>query len=179
MLVARFSGTERDGHGHHQASSILAREAFRTADPNRFPEQIKEGLQPWQTRKLYVGLLCGFGAMTCASENYTVKLNTGRDSSDLGTSYIQFAMQGLRHQLSQGAGAWTVDPGDRFSFYKLVDSALPNYKADKEQDFWDGINPFAGLASRLGSDEKAVPFLRDALADVSAKIQKASATGRA
>src|SRR5579863_6546491 len=34
VLVARFSGTERDGHGHHQASSILAREAFRAAaDP--------------------------------------------------------------------------------------------------------------------------------------------------
>src|SRR5579864_6643044 len=49
VLVARFSGTDRDGHGHHQASSILTREAFRAAaDPNRFPEQIKEGLLPWQ-----------------------------------------------------------------------------------------------------------------------------------
>ena len=45
VLVARFSGTERDGHGHHQASSILAKEAFRAAaDPKRFPEQIAEGL---------------------------------------------------------------------------------------------------------------------------------------
>lgn len=176
VLVARFSGTDRDGHGHHQASSIVAREAFRAAaDPNRFPEQIKEGLEPWQTKKLYIGLLCGFGAMTCASENYTVKLNTGHENPDLGTSYIQFAMQGLRHQLSQGAGAWTVDPGDRFSFYKLMDSALPNYKADKEQDFWDGMDTsLAGLAARLGNDEKAVPFLRGALTDVSTKIQKAA-----
>ena len=47
VLVARFSGTDRDGHGHHQASAILTKEAFRAAaDPNRFPEQIKEGLQP-------------------------------------------------------------------------------------------------------------------------------------
>ena len=45
VLIARFSGTERDGHGHHQASAILTKEAFRAAaDPNRFPEQIKEGL---------------------------------------------------------------------------------------------------------------------------------------
>jgi LmbE family N-acetylglucosaminyl deacetylase len=43
VLIARFSGTERDGHGHHQASAILTKEAFRAAaDPNRFPEQIKE-----------------------------------------------------------------------------------------------------------------------------------------
>ena len=45
VLIARFSGTERDGHGHHQASAILTKEAFRAAaDPKRFPEQIKEGL---------------------------------------------------------------------------------------------------------------------------------------
>ncbi len=52
VLVARFSGTDRDGHGHHQASSILTREAFRAAaDPKRFPEQINEGLLPWQAKK--------------------------------------------------------------------------------------------------------------------------------
>src|SRR5580693_7214177 len=78
VLVARFSGTDRDGHGHHQASSILTREAFRAAaDRNRFPEQISEGLLPWQPTKLYIGNVCGFGAQTCPAENYTVRLNTG------------------------------------------------------------------------------------------------------
>ena len=82
VLIARFSGTDRDGHGHHQASAILTKEAFRAAaDPNRFPEQIKEGLQPWQPKKLYIGNVCGFGASTCADENYTVKLNTGEARS--------------------------------------------------------------------------------------------------
>src|SRR5215470_17308423 len=77
VLIARFSGTERDGHGHHQASSMLTQEAFRAAaDPNRFPDQIKEGLQPWQPKKLYIGNVCGFGATTCADENYTVQLTT-------------------------------------------------------------------------------------------------------
>src|SRR6204780_3965746 len=79
VLVARFSGTERDGHGHHQVSAILTKEAFRAAaDPNRFPEQIREGLRPWQPKKLYVGNVCGFGAAACDSANYTVKLNTGQ-----------------------------------------------------------------------------------------------------
>src|SRR2546425_7335107 len=92
VLVARFSGTERDGHGHHQASSILTQEAFRAAaDPNRFPDQIKEGLQPWQAKKLYVGNVCGFGAQTCPAENYTVKLNTGEENPRLGMAYIQLA----------------------------------------------------------------------------------------
>ena len=73
VLVARFSGTDRDGHGHHQASAILTREAFRAAaDPKRFPEQIAEGLQPWQPKKLYIGNVCGFGATTCDAANYTL-----------------------------------------------------------------------------------------------------------
>src|SRR6266571_683156 len=89
------------------------KETFRAAaDPKRFPEQIAEGLQPWQAKKLYVGNVCGFGASTCPAENYTVKLNTGEVSPALGMSYVQFAMQGLKHQLSQGAGGWSVEPGD-------------------------------------------------------------------
>src|SRR5262249_54246756 len=120
VLVARFSGTERDGHGHHQASAILTREAFRAAaDPARFPEQIQQGLRPWQAKKLYIGNVCGFGAKNCPTQDYTLKLNTGTVDPVLGESYIQFAMKGLKHQLSQGAGGWSVEPGDRFTFYKL------------------------------------------------------------
>jgi LmbE family N-acetylglucosaminyl deacetylase len=143
VLVARFSGTERDGHGHHQASAILTKEAFRAApDPNRFPEQIRQGLQPWQPKKLYIGNVCGFGATSCAAENYTVKLNTGQVNPQLQMSYIQFAMEGLRHQLSQGAGGWSVEPGDRFTYYKLVDSVVPpaTDKDGHERNFFDGLD---------------------------------------
>jgi LmbE family N-acetylglucosaminyl deacetylase len=153
VLIARFSGTDRDGHGHHQASAILTKEAFRAAaDPKRFPEQIKEGLQPWQAKKLYIGNVCGFGAMTCPAENYTVKLNTGRINPLLGMSYIQFAMDGLRHQLSQGAGGWSVEPGDRYTYYKLLDSVVPpaTDKDGHEKDFFDGIDTsLQGLSSRF------------------------------
>ena len=167
VLVARFSGTERDGHGHHQASAILTRQAFRAAaDPKRFPEQIAEGLQPWQAKKLYIGNVCGFGAMTCPDANWTIRLNTGERSADLGESYVQFAMEGLRHQLSQGSANWTVDPGDRFTFYKLVDSIEPA-KLDKdghEKDFFDGIDTsLPALAARLGTEGSKVPQLRSEL----------------
>jgi LmbE family N-acetylglucosaminyl deacetylase len=178
VLVARFSGTERDGHGHHQASSILTKEAFRAAaDPKRFPEQIAQGLPPWQAKKLYIGNVCGFGAMTCPDGNWTLKLNTGEKSADLGGSYVQFAMQGLQHQLSQGAANWNVDPGDRFTFYKLVDSITPA-KLDKdghEKDFFDGIDTtLPGLAARLGTEEPKVPQLRHELTEIAGKIAEAS-----
>jgi len=178
VLVARFSGTDRDGHGHHQASSILTREAFHAAaDPNRFPEQTAEGLLPWQAKKLYIGNVCGFGAQTCPAENYTVRLNVGEQNPRLGMSYIQFALEGLRHQLSQGAGGWSVDPGPRYTYYKLVDSVLPTTtdKDGHEQDFFDGIDTsLPGLASRLGAEESKVPWLRSELVDLANRVQEAA-----
>jgi LmbE family N-acetylglucosaminyl deacetylase len=178
VLIARFSGTDRDGHGHHQASAMLTREAFRAAsDPKKFPEQIAAGLTPWQPKKLYIGNVCGFGAATCDAANYTVRMNTGTVDPALGTSYIQLAMKGLRHQLSQGAANWTVEPGDRFTFYKLVDSVVDPVK-DKdghEQDLFEGIDTsLPGLATRLGDEEKKVGWLRGELATVSADIKRAA-----
>jgi LmbE family N-acetylglucosaminyl deacetylase len=178
VLVARFSGTSRDGHGHHQASSILTQEAFRAAaDPKRFPEQIAQGLLPWQAKKLYIGNVCGFGAMTCPDADWTLKLNTGERNAELGMSFIQFAMQGLRHQMSQGAANWTVDPGDRFTFYRLVDSVVPSTldKDRHEKNFFDGIDTtWLGLAGRFGVEEKTVPRLRAELTEIAKRIAEAT-----
>src|SRR5262245_43381493 len=50
--ILRFSGTPRDGHGHHQSSAILAKEAFSlAADPTKFPEQLAY-VQPWQVKRM-------------------------------------------------------------------------------------------------------------------------------
>jgi LmbE family N-acetylglucosaminyl deacetylase len=182
VLVARFSGTTRDGHGNHQASAILTQEAFRAAaDPKRFPEQIAAGLQPWQAKKIYVGNVCSFGAQTCDDDKWTVKMNSGEKSAALGMSYVQFAMEGLRHQLSQGAANWTVDAGDRFTFYKLVDSVGPSTldKSGHEKSFFDGIDTtLPGLAARLGAEEKKLPALRKDLTDIAAQVSQAAAVGR-
>jgi LmbE family N-acetylglucosaminyl deacetylase len=182
VLVARFSGTTRDGHGHHQASAILTKEAFRAAaDPKRFPEQIAQGLQPWQAKKLYLGNVCGFGANTCPDADWTVKLNTGEPDSLLGMSYVQFAMQGLRHQLSQGAANWIVEPGDRFTFYKLVDSVSPAVldKEGHEKDFFDGIDTaLPELAERMGAQKSQPPHLRQELAKIGQEVIKAAEDAR-
>ena len=174
VLIARFSGTERDGHGHHQASAILTKEAFRAAaDPKRFPEQIREGLQPWQPKKLYIGNVCGFGASTCDAANYTVKLNAGKEDPVLGESDVQFAIEGLRHQESQALGGVSIPKGDRFAYYKLVDSVVESLKDrdGHEQDFFDGIDTtLPGLASRLGNEEKKVPWLREQLSRIQQQI---------
>jgi LmbE family N-acetylglucosaminyl deacetylase len=44
----------RGGDRAHEATTVLVRESFRAAgDPNMYPEQLKEGLRPWQPKKLY------------------------------------------------------------------------------------------------------------------------------
>jgi LmbE family N-acetylglucosaminyl deacetylase len=178
VLVARFSGTGRDGHGHHQASALLTKEAFHAAaDPKQFPEQIREGLQPWQAKKLYIGNVCGFFAPTCADENWTVKLNTGEENPSLGMSYAQFAIEGLHHQQSQGVGGFTVPTGPRYSYYKLVETALPQ-KTDSskhENNFFAGINTsVSALTEKISAkDVAAATFLKPALKNLQTEITTA------
>jgi LmbE family N-acetylglucosaminyl deacetylase len=169
VIVTRFQGAPRDGHGNHQASGLLTREAFRAAaDPNRFPDQVREGLQPWQAKKLYMDNVR-------ANEDWTVDLNTGSNDPLLGTSYIEFAMQGLKHQLSQGAGMWSVSPGPHHSYYKLIDTALPNYSPQHEQDYFDGIDTsLPALADRLGSEQSKVPFLKPGLQELAKDVDDAA-----
>jgi LmbE family N-acetylglucosaminyl deacetylase len=177
VLVSRFEGGPDDGHGNHQASGTLTREAFRAAaDPQRFPEQIAEGLLPWQAKKFYFDRVCPFRSNDCAADRYTVKLATGEKDPLLGMTYLQFAMEGLRHQLSQGAGGWSVDAGPHFVFYRLVDSVLPptKNKDGHEEGFFDGIDTtLPGLASRLGADEAKVPYLRSELVKIRAQVEEA------
>src|SRR5262245_65950639 len=55
VIVSRFHGKQRDGHGNHQAAGLLSIEAFRAAaDPNRFHEHLKEGLPPGRHRERYL-----------------------------------------------------------------------------------------------------------------------------
>jgi LmbE family N-acetylglucosaminyl deacetylase len=169
VIVSRFDGSPRDGHGHHQAAGILSREAFRAAaDRNRFPEQIREGLLPWQAKKLYVGNVRG-------EENANLRLNVGTYDPILGMSYAQFAIEGLRHQMSQGVGGFYNPSGNLFRTYKLVDSVLPATTAT-ENSFFDGIDTtLPGLASRLGSEEAKAPFLRPALIAIAKTVDDAAA----
>jgi hypothetical protein len=177
VLTSRFSGTKRDGHGNHEASGVLTAEAFRAAaDPNRFPEQIKEGLLPWQAKKLYLGNPPGmFGGGNVSDDAYTIKLDTGEYSPLLGMSYTQFGLEGLSHQTSQGTGGIRVPPGHRYTYYKLMDSVTPK-PAGHEEDFFSGIDTsLVGLAARLGTEESKVPFLKPGLEFLAKKTDEAVA----
>ena len=53
-VILGMNPTGTGGGLHHQASGLLSREAFKAAgDPSRYPDQLREGLMPWQPRKYY------------------------------------------------------------------------------------------------------------------------------
>lgn len=132
VLISRWSGTSRDGHGNHEAAGILAQEAFAAAgDPNSFPELAAEGSKPWQPFKLYIG-------NRNALDDWTIRVEHGGVDPLLGRSYSQFAREGLRAQRSQGAGAGAPRPGETFSYYKLAASKVGD--TAKERDFFERID---------------------------------------
>ena len=85
VLISRFQGNERDGHGNHQTAGVMTQLAFKAAgDPTAFPEQIREGLRPWQPLKVYIG-----GARE--DEAWTIRVDPGEYSPWIGDSYSSFA----------------------------------------------------------------------------------------
>src|SRR2546421_2389714 len=52
--ITNHSTTSND-HGQHQATALMVVEAFDpAADPNKFPEQLKDGVTTWQVQRLFV-----------------------------------------------------------------------------------------------------------------------------
>jgi hypothetical protein len=132
VLIARFQGNERDGHGNHSAAGLVTQEAFKLAgDPAVFPEQIAAGLRPWQPLKLYMG-----GVR--ANEDWTISVDSGEYDPVLGDSYQSFARLGLSFQRSQNSGRFSPQPGPSVSNYKRLQSLVD--APAKEKTFFDGID---------------------------------------
>ena len=132
VLIARFQGNQRDGHGNHSAAGLVTQEAFKLAgDPAVFPEQIAAGLRPWQPLKLYMG-----GVRE--SEDWTIRVDPGEYDPVLGDSYQSFARLGLSFQRSQNSGRFSPQPGPSVSYYKRLQSLVD--APAKEKTFFDGID---------------------------------------
>lgn len=96
VIVAFFSGTPRDGHGHHQVSGMLAREAYELAgDTVRFPVA-RFGL-PWTPLKFYRSARQNPNAAT-------LRINVGEYNPLLGRSYYEIAAESRSQHKSQGFG---------------------------------------------------------------------------
>jgi hypothetical protein len=165
IIGATFVGGITDGHGQHQVSGEIAQEVFKAAgDSTVFPEQLKDGLQPWQPLAVYS--MVPFAPVTekgmfdyatgkwepAKFHNYiTGEWTTGVPSTDvtipvgtldpaLGRSYIQIARQGWGEQKSQNGGANPTLSGPATARYHLwavaaAAKTAPGTKADDSNLF--------------------------------------------
>ncbi len=106
VVVNRFPTTGEGGHGHHTASAILSVEAFDAAgDPNRFPEQIAEGLAPWRPRRLFFNAFRFRADQPRTPLPGSVSADLGAYNTLLGRSYTEIAAQARTMHKSQGFGS--------------------------------------------------------------------------
>ncbi len=174
-IILRFSGTPRDGHGHHQSSAILAREAFdAAADPARFPEQLRD-LRPWKTRRLLYNVFAFRPEQEkeAAAQPGRIEIDTGQFDPVLGYSYSEIA--GMSRSMHQSQGMGSAERRGPAKNYLLVTAGEPATRDPLEgvDTTWNRVAGGAGIGRILGEaargfdldhPEKPVPALRNARA---------------
>ena len=153
VMVAFFSGTPRDGHGHHQVSGLLAREAYDlAADTVRFPVQ-GFGL-PWTPQKFY-------RSARQTPDSATLRLNVGEYDPLLGRSYYEIAAESRSQHKSQGFGV-LQRKGTILGYLSREATRVGPEMARNEQSLFDGIDTtWTALRTRVPAS--AQPMLDSAL----------------
>lgn len=141
IIINRFSHDRiRRTHGHHTASAMLSFEVFdSTANPAYYPEQIdREGLQPWQPRRLFFNTSWWFygsqEAFEQADKSEMVPVDVGVYYPLLGKSNTEIAALARSQHKCQGFGS-TGSRGTEIEFLQLVKGDMP-----EQGDLFEGIN---------------------------------------
>ncbi len=131
IVITTFSGTPRDGHGHHQVSAIIAREAYSlAADTVRFP--VSRFGKPWTPLKLY--RLARF-----SPQDRTLAINVGEYNPYLGLSYQEIAADSRSQHKSQGEGT-ARRKGVVWEYLMREDSRVPAPPAKEEKSIFAGLD---------------------------------------
>ena len=188
VLTSVFIGAPTDGHGNHQVAGQMTQEAFLAAgDPNKFPEQIREGLRPWTPLKIYARVptfaVTPKGMYDYATDKYvpvrffdyiqktwsnekpatSLEIQEGDYAPASGLTYFQIGREGLSFQKSQNNGVAIPPPGPQASAYHRYASRVP--AAEHEESFFDGIDVSVnGIGSLAG---QAPDYLKQGLAEIS------------
>ena len=158
IVITTFSGTPRDGHGHHQVSAILARQAYdMAADTVRFP--VKTFGTPWIPLKFY--RLARF-----SPQDRTLAINVGEYDPYLGLSYQEIAADSRSQHKSQGEGTLRRK-GVVWDYLTREDSRVPAPPAKEEKSIFAGLDTTKFLVQdgRVTPPELQPPIALEAIAD--------------
>lgn len=174
VVLSRFQGNPADGHGNHQMSGVLSRQAFlAAADPRQFPQQIRQGLRPWAAQRLYEDNIR-------ANQAWNVAVPEGQYDPVLGATFLQIARHGWWQHLSQYGGGAIPHPGAFHSYYRLLATARGGFLSAPSPEHQAGF--FAGLDTRLTAlaawAHPAPDYLLPDLAHIAAQVAAARAAFR-
>jgi LmbE family N-acetylglucosaminyl deacetylase len=184
-VIAALSPEGTGGGQHHQASALLSREAYHAAaDPSKYPEQIKQGLRPWQAKKFYFNagaLGGGRGRPTPPSpENGFCLVDTSGFDALIGRTYAELGAEARSMHKCQGTGQLLPLPGPASARYRLVDTMIPGQMQKQETSLFDGVD--TSLNSLVGYVRGQPPMqLVDGIAAITRAVREATGhlqTGR-
>ncbi|HRD52385.1 MAG TPA: PIG-L family deacetylase [Flavobacteriales bacterium] len=171
VIITRFAPDRSAGHGHHEASAILAEEAFDLAgDPKAFPEQLEQGLEVWQPRRLFFNGSTWWKkdlADIAKSDPDWFSVDVGGYDPLLGLSYTEIAGRSRSMHKSQGFGA-AETRGEMLEYLRLVKGDRP-----KTKDIFEGIDMTWG---RVKGGERIKAHIDEILSNYSVTNPEKSAT---
>lgn len=200
LLTMSIQGT--GGDRAHEATTVLVREAYKLAgDPNQYPEQIAEGLRPWQPKKLYFP--AGNGAIPAggpggvaagavpqsralAADAKLARLNVNAYDELLGRTYNEIGTDARTNHRCQGMAGLPVLPGAAggrggppAGTYVMVDASDPSLMGKDETSFFDNLDVSIPALARFAAPNP--PYALTAglalIADAATRAQQAFAAG--
>jgi LmbE family N-acetylglucosaminyl deacetylase len=149
-VIVTLPPTGNAGGQHHMASAVITRDAYTLAgDPAKYPDQIKDGLRPWQPKKLYQ--LAGFGFPgEQLPPGHLARINSGVYDSLLGKTYADIGAEARSMHKCQGMGQLLSLPAPASTAtYQLVESTLPAQMQKDETSLFDGVDTSVASLARL------------------------------
>ena len=144
VMVAFFTGTPRDGHGHHQASGILAREAYdAAADTVQFP--VATYGAAWTPLKFY-------RSARSNPEAATLRMNVGEYDPLLGRSYYEIAAESRSQHKSQGFGVLQRKGAIEDAITREQTRVNVSTPASQEKGLFDGIDTTWARLGKLAAN---------------------------
>ena len=172
-VIITLPPTGNAGGQHHMASAIITRDAYKLAgDPTKYPDQIKEGLRPWQPRKLYHSAGFGFPGEPAASGRIA-RINSALYDALLGKTYAEIGSEARSMHKCQGMGQLLSLPiAASAASYQLVETTLPAQLEKDEASLFDGVDTGVASLSKYAA-ERAPKDLTDGLNAIAAGASNA------
>jgi len=151
-VIVTLPLTGNAGGQHHMASANITHDAYTLAgDATKFPEQITEGLRPWQPKKLYHLAAFGFPGEPPPTGRVT-RVNSGVYDTLLGKTYNDIGTEARSMHKCQGMGQLLALPAPSTpASYQLDETTLPAQTQRDEASLFEGLDTtIAGLAGFAG-----------------------------